>query len=71
MCRGWVGAVLLAALAVTGGCQHAPVANEVAPVPLASKAETGGLLLQTGAVQLGPGVGQNAWRWQGDGKGGF
>ena len=28
-------------------------------------------LLQTGAIQLGPGVGQNWYRWQGDGLWGF
>lgn len=31
----------------------------------------GGLLLRTGAIQLGPGLGRNAWRWQGDGLAGF
>ena len=30
-----------------------------------------GLLLQTGAIQLGPGLGQNAYRWLGDGQWGF
>ena len=30
-----------------------------------------GMLLRTGAIQLGPGVGRNLWRWQGDGEGGF
>jgi hypothetical protein len=31
----------------------------------------GGGLLQTGAIQLGPGVGQNWYRWMGDGQWGF
>jgi hypothetical protein len=30
-----------------------------------------GGLLRTGAIQLGPGVGRNLWRWQGDGQWGF
>lgn len=30
-----------------------------------------GLLLRTGSILLGPGVGRNAWRWQGDGQWGF
>jgi 4-hydroxy-tetrahydrodipicolinate synthase len=36
-----------------------------------AEAPHGGLLLQTGAIQLGPGVGRNLWRWQGDGQSGF
>jgi hypothetical protein len=39
--------------AVSGPASTAPVAN-------------GGGLLQTGAIQLGPGVGNNLWRWQSD-----
>jgi hypothetical protein len=30
-----------------------------------------GMLLRTGAIQLGPDVCRNQWGWQGDGKGGF
>jgi hypothetical protein len=33
--------------------------------------DSSGLLLRTGAIQLGPGVQRNQWGWQGDGKGGF
>jgi 4-hydroxy-tetrahydrodipicolinate synthase len=36
-----------------------------------TEASRGGFLLQTGAIQLGPGVGRNLWRWQWDGEGGF
>ncbi len=34
-------------------------------------AERPGRLLRTGAIQLGPWVGRNGWRWQWDGEGGF
>jgi hypothetical protein len=30
-----------------------------------------GLLLHSGAIQLGPGVGKSQWQWQGDGRSGF
>ena len=30
-----------------------------------------GMLLHTGAIQLGPGVGKSQWQWQGDGRSGF
>jgi hypothetical protein len=63
--------MLLGALQLTAGCQHTLLSEGAAPEPVAAKPATGGLLLQTGAVQLGPGVGENAWRWQGDGKWGF
>jgi hypothetical protein len=33
--------------------------------------DEGGGLLRTGAIMLGPGVGRNWWRWQGDGLWGF
>jgi hypothetical protein len=38
-----------------------------APAPDANR----GLLLKTGAIQLGPGVGKNLWGWQDDGHSGF
>jgi 4-hydroxy-tetrahydrodipicolinate synthase len=37
-----------------------------APVPHTSQEGDGGLLLYTGAIQLGPDLGHNAWRWLGD-----
>jgi 4-hydroxy-tetrahydrodipicolinate synthase len=50
------------------------VCLQVPPVPLnccpGCEAE-GGLILNTGSLQLGPGVGQNVLRLQGDGQGGF
>jgi hypothetical protein len=33
----------------------------------AGRPEQFGRLLQTGAIQLGPGVGSSGWGWQGDG----
>ncbi|MCI0461919.1 MAG: hypothetical protein L0Z62_33625 [Gemmataceae bacterium] len=64
--------VLLAVLLCSvSGCLHRRTAGEVAPEPPVRPAATQGRLLNTGAIQLGPGVGQNAWRWQGDGQWGF
>jgi hypothetical protein len=40
------------------------------PVPAGQSGDRG-MFLRTGAIQLGPGVGRNLWRWQGDGEGGF
>jgi hypothetical protein len=60
--------VVLGAL-LAAGCQH--TRDEVAPVPPASSPVEGGGLLKTGAIQLGPGVGKNNWRWQGDGQWGL
>ena len=75
---------LLGASTVTG-CQTAPPQPAVGhyapagpvgdapaePPAVQGRRADGGLLLQTGSIQLGPGVGRNAWRWQGDGEGGF
>jgi hypothetical protein len=40
-------------------------------VPRAERPSGSGMLLRTGAIQLGPDVGRNLWRWQWDGEGGF
>lgn len=56
------------------GCRSASCTDgDVPPVlPARSAATTdGGGLLKTGAIQLGPGVGQNWYRWMGDGQWGF
>ena len=71
--------ILLALLSTLTGCRNAQpgassqtLPNELADeTPLVKPESEKGLLLKTGAVQLGPGVGRNAWRWQGDGEGGF
>ncbi|HXG13211.1 MAG TPA: hypothetical protein VNK04_25865 [Gemmataceae bacterium] len=39
--------------------------------PTTGREPEGGGLLRTGAILLGPGVGRNWWRWQGDGLWGF
>jgi hypothetical protein len=56
-------------------CDGAPPSGPITPVPGHATGPTapeeGGQLLKTGAIQLGPGVQKNAWRWQGDGQGGF
>ena len=45
---------------------------DVAPVPPERRADAGGLLLNNGSIQLGPGAGgRNGWRWVGDGEWGF
>jgi hypothetical protein len=70
-----LAAVLLVTLPLTAaGCRTAPgQGGDVPPVlPARSPATTdGGGLLQTGSIQLGPGVAQNWYRWMGDGQWGF
>ena len=68
--------VLSAGLWTVTGCrtpsQQAQTTDDstlTGPAPRAD--HEGGLLLRTGAIQLGPGVERNQWGWQGDGKGGF
>ncbi len=60
----------LLALTLTG-CRAAPSTDGVASAPPKTAPADSGLLLQTGAIQLGPGLGQNAYRWLGDGEWGF
>jgi hypothetical protein len=68
----WVLVILLAVLSMVNGCAH-PQSCDDSPtaVGAADHHAAGGLLLRTGAIQLGPDVGRNAWRWQGDGESGF
>jgi hypothetical protein len=59
-------------LAMAAGCRTPDTASSASGDTSArAVSDDRGLLLQTGAIQLGPGVGNNAWRWQGDGHGGF
>jgi hypothetical protein len=71
--HAWAVLVLLPLLAGCHGpsCCSGASAGAVPPEPPAvtGSGEEGGLLLKTGAIQLGPGVGKNLWRWQGDGEG--
>jgi hypothetical protein len=74
MLRGGMTAVLL--LALLAGCQgltHHSSTPDVAPEPVtqAANAPPAGMLLQTGALRLGPGVGRDLPRAQGDGGWGF
>jgi hypothetical protein len=67
-------ALLFLAMTLAAGCRSASSRDgDVPPVPPARlpAATDGGGLLKTGAIQLGPGVGQNWYRWQGDGLWGF
>jgi hypothetical protein len=62
--------LIAAILATTIGCQTTtPTTNPDDPARVVK--DDRGLLLRTGAVQLGPGTGKNLWGWQGDGKAGF
>jgi hypothetical protein len=67
--------ILSAGLCPLAGCRTPSPANQTAEdsglTAPARDPDSGGLLLRTGAIQLGPGVQRNQWRWQGDGKGGF
>ena len=68
--------ILLAMLSTLNGCTHeqsveCDLSAAGSPAPAVGSDAAGGLLLRTGAIQLGPGVGRNAWRWQGDGESGF
>jgi hypothetical protein len=73
-CRTRLVGLLLAAglLPLTTGCQTTSP-GPVPPEPLRSTSATseGGLLLKTGALQLGPGLGRDALRLQSDGEWGF
>jgi hypothetical protein len=70
--------VLSAGLGTLAGCrtpsqqvQTMDDSGDTGPAPPAARDGGRGLLLRTGAIQLGPGVQRNLWRWQGDGEGGF
>jgi hypothetical protein len=68
--------ILMAGLGTAAGCRTpAPQLQTTDDSALtdqgAAREPGGGLLLRTGAIQLGPDVGRNLWRWQGDGEGGF
>ena len=70
--------VLSAGLCTLAGCrtpsqqvQTTDDSGLTGPAPGADRDSGRGLLLRTGAIQLGPDVGRNQWGWQGDGKGGF
>jgi hypothetical protein len=66
----WMGMILLGALGMTAGCQGPQTAGPTEQA-VGPRDDHGGMLLKTGAIQLGPGVGRNRWGWQGDGQSGF
>lgn len=82
--RSWL-LILILPVALSGaaaGCQNSSpqlrsggsslAADDTAgPSPAHPRDSGTGMLLRTGAIQLGPDVGRNQWGWQGDGKGGF
>ena len=62
--RTFLGLLLAATLLCMGcRCTRDP-AQPPCPPP-----DRGGLLLETGALQLGPGLGRSAYRGRGDGQG--
>jgi hypothetical protein len=77
---GRSAALLLLGLLASTGCQsttsntstsaNGDAAATAAALRPADRDE-GGLLLRTGSIMLGPGVGRNQWRWLGDGQWGF
>ena len=71
LCR-LVALLLLGLSLASTGCRSASTTEGgIAPVPPTPSAASDGGLLQTGAIQLGPGVAQNWYRWMGDGEWGF
>jgi len=50
---------------------EAGMAAPSGPQPSSSPGTSRVLLLDPGAIQLGPGVSKNAYRWMGDGQWGF
>jgi hypothetical protein len=68
--RRWWWMVVLAM-----GCQSPetkiPESPVPRPLPPTTTPREGRGLLQSGAMQLGSGVGRNGWGWQGDGLSGF
>jgi hypothetical protein len=72
------GLVLLPVLAGCGALGHrgsdcgpGSLHDGGSAIPATERPEPGGLLLRTGAIQLGPGLGRNAYSWQGDAHLGF
>jgi hypothetical protein len=77
----WTWLILAGVVYMLAGCQQPEtrpgsrrdqgsaddLAEASGPAPDANR----GLLLKTGAIQLGPGVGKNLWGWQDDGHSGF
>jgi len=68
--------MLVLLLALLNGCQtfgKHPSSSDVPPEPVtpAANALNGGMFLQTGALRLGPGVGRDLPRAQGDNGWGF
>jgi hypothetical protein len=67
-----IGLMVAGSLAIAAGCRTPDTASSANGDALSHAVpDDRGLLLQTGAIQLGPGTAKNAWRWQGDGHSGF
>lgn len=59
----WAGLLLLPLLT---GCSALGQRVDGATGPAMEPPSRGGLLIRTGAIQLGPGLRQNAYSWMGD-----
>lgn len=61
--RAWTFCLVCLLLPLLGGC--GALAQQTNTSPLPATEQSGGLLLRTGSIQLGSGLGQNAYSWQG------
>ena len=63
--RCWTISLAWLLLLVLSGCDTLGHSSGGAATPAPQSPNAGGLLLHTGAIQLGSGLGQNAYSWQG------
>ncbi len=61
----WLLVAMLLALPLLGGCSCLGGATGGSAIPPTETPQQAGLLLRTGAIQLGHGLGDNAYAWQG------
>ncbi len=61
--------ILSTAFSVASGCQSLHFHDTTPAIPAESPKSQGGLLLKTGSIQLGPGLGENSYGWVGGSQG--
>jgi hypothetical protein len=64
ICR-WKIALICFLLCFAAGCGTLGLQSGGSAIPATEQKTEGGLLLRTGSIQLGSGIGQNAYSWQG------